>query len=164
MSTREAVVAAVAEDPTLTAPAIAERFGISRQRVHQIVRTANLKLRRAPSGPRRLVQQGPGQRWMNGAGGIGKHNASFIGAALELIASVDLMKRGAHVYRAMSSTSPCDLVAWLGGELIRVEVRSGRRNGTGKLCYSPPEARRYDVLAVVEPNGTVTYKPDLPVT
>jgi hypothetical protein len=87
---------------------------------------------------------------------------SVIGAALELIVSVDLMKRGGYVYRALSHTCPADLVLWLGDQLLRVEVRSGRRTKEGRLSYSPPETRRYDILAIVDPEGVIVYKPDLP--
>jgi hypothetical protein len=165
MSTTDALSAALKADPSLTARDLAERFGISKQRVHQALASAEVKAAQAPRGPRRPAGEGSrchAPAWTNGLGSPGKLPTSVIGAALEMLVAADLMKRGAYVYRALSHTCPADMIAWMGERLIRVEVRAGRRDAAGRLSYSPPDASRYDVLAVVDPDGLIVYKPDLP--
>jgi hypothetical protein len=86
--------------------------------------------------------------------------SNFIGAASELQCAADLLRRGVHVFRSLTPCSGSDLVMDLAGELLRVEVRSAKRNGSGQLTYPRPAEVRYDVLALVEPDGRVTYQPD----
>lgn len=72
------------------------------------------------------------------------------GATAELIASVDLLRRGFDVFRAISPSCPCDLVAMRGSLCLRVEVRSGHMNpATGVLSIPMRETDRFDLLAVV---------------
>ncbi|KQO78140.1 hypothetical protein ASF36_13990 [Methylobacterium sp. Leaf90] len=162
MSARDRILAALAADPKLTARDLAERLEISKQRVHQILRDAGMKAAPSIRGRRPITTARHAEGRMNGLGSLGRLAPSFVGAAQELVVCVDLMRRGAHVYRAMSHASPADLIAAIGDRLLRIEVRSGRRNTEGRLSYSQPQAGRYDVLAVVEPDGAVTYKPEWP--
>jgi hypothetical protein len=84
------------------------------------------------------------------------------GAISELRACVDLMSKGYHVYRAMSSSCPADLVAWGGdGRPVRVEVKTAVRNEkTGKL-YRPSAARnQFDVICYVT-RDEVIYEPPI---
>jgi len=86
-----------------------------------------------------------------------------VGALNELRASVDLMLRGWEVFRALSPSSPCDMVAFRNGTLLRVEVTTGYITpGTGKLAYSKHIKDKRDILAVVLHNGSISYFPDLP--
>ncbi len=72
------------------------------------------------------------------------------GAASELIASVDLLKRGYAVFRAVSPHCPCDLVAMRDGVCLRVEVRTGTLNlSTSNVAIPVRDADRFDLLAVV---------------
>lgn len=88
--------------------------------------------------------------------------STVIGGASELQCAADLLRRGVPVYRALTQCSSCDLVIDIDGNLVRVEVRSAKRNGGGQLRYPMPRDRlRYDVLALVEPDGRVTYQPDI---
>jgi hypothetical protein len=99
--------------------------------------------------------------WTNHFGGERKLSSNFIGGASELTAAADLLRRGIPVYRSMTSVAAFDLVAEVGGELIRIEVRSAKRGSDGRLRFPMPAEKRYDVLALVEPTGEVTYKPEL---
>ena len=90
----------------------------------------------------------------------GKHlNTSNIGTMGELLVMHDLMGKGYEVFRAISSGSSCDLVVSKGNRLLKVEVTKGAIKH-GKLCWTPHKAERYDVLAVWEANGTITYTSD----
>lgn len=74
----------------------------------------------------------------------------------------DLMLKGYEVYRAISPSSSCDLIALKGGLAIRVEVTKGTRTGKVKRLWWPPHIpSRYDLLAVWESDGAITYSPDL---
>lgn len=87
-----------------------------------------------------------------------------IGAVHELIAAADLMRRGYHVFRAMSPSSPADLIAYKdAGRILRIEVRTGRRRKDGQLTYLKKnvDAGRNDVYAVVTHEGEVAYVPDI---
>jgi Holliday junction resolvase len=44
----------------------------------------------------------------------------------ELLVAADLTKRGFHVFRALSSAAPFDLVAHKDQETLRVEVTTGQ--------------------------------------
>jgi len=56
------------------------------------------------------------------------------GAASELVACAYLMRAGYEVFRAVSPSTSCDLIACRDGVTKRVEVRSGRyyRRGTDR--------------------------------
>lgn len=88
--------------------------------------------------------------------------SNFVGGASELQCAADLLRRGVPVWRSLTSCASCDLVIRFAGHLARVEVRSGKRTRGGDLRYPRPvDTTRYDVLAIVEPDGRVTYKPDI---
>jgi len=78
----------------------------------------------------------------------------------ELMVSLDLMKKGYQIFRGMCPTCTCDLIAIKDGRLYRVEVTKGITKKIGnqtKLRWAPHDPSLYDVLAVWEENGTITY-------
>lgn len=86
------------------------------------------------------------------------------GAISELIAATDLMRRGFHVFRALSPSASCDLILLDRTTATRVEVRTTRRNLNG-LCSAPISVRdcgRYDILALVVDSKEVFYIPEFP--
>ena len=92
---------------------------------------------------------------------------AYIGAAHELLVCADLLKKGYPVFRAMSPQCPCDVAFLVGRRLYRVEVKTGYRLvPDGAVTSSVPvdliQTSKFDVLAVVEHNGTITYSPGLP--
>lgn len=153
MNTLDRIRAVIAENPSSTASAIAANVGVSRQRVHQLCKIGVITL---PDGRRRGWSGKRANHF-----GVGKPlPPHFVGGASELSACADLLRRGVPVYRAVTFVSAADLIIDLQGELKRVEVRSAKRNGSGSLRYPMPVDRAmYDVLALVEPDGNVTYKP-----
>lgn len=87
-----------------------------------------------------------------------------VGAIGELQVSADLLAKGYSVYRSVSPSAPADLVALKNGECVLVEVTTGFRNGNGALGYKRHDhcAHIFDVVAVVERDGKITYIPELP--
>jgi Holliday junction resolvase len=74
----------------------------------------------------------------------------------ELLVMHDLMSKDYEVFRAISSGCSCDLVATKGNRMLRVEVTKGQRRGS-KLQWMAHDTTRYDLLAVWETDGTITY-------
>lgn len=75
-------------------------------------------------------------------------NSVFRGAVSEIVASGDLMNRGFYVYRALSPSSPTDLVVIdHNGLTAKVEVKTAhQREG---IYYFSMKGIRADILAVV---------------
>ena len=84
-----------------------------------------------------------------------------VGAISELFVAVDLMKRGYHVFRSLSSACPCDLAILKDDKtLIRVEVTTGRKFN-GKVMHNKlSKSARYDLLAVVIGDDEIYYTPE----
>jgi hypothetical protein len=84
-----------------------------------------------------------------------------VGAMHELLVAADLMKRGSHVFRALSPSCPGDLMILQGSKIKIVEVTTGYRLLNGTLAYpTRKQTERFDVLAVVERTGKINYIPD----
>ncbi len=92
-------------------------------------------------------------------------STSSTGTLSELLASADLISKGYYMFRALSPSSPCDLIALRGDKCLRVEVTTGRRNSNTQSIYYPNKTKdqaKFDLLVVVVPEeGTVTYYPSL---
>lgn len=87
------------------------------------------------------------------------------GAVSELLAAVDLTRRGFSVFRAVSPACSCDLIALMGGRVLRVEVRTASEKlKSGRLSFSRArkDAGRSDVYAIVW-GSDVHYEPSLSV-
>jgi hypothetical protein len=92
------------------------------------------------------------------------------GAVSELIASADLMRRGYHVFRALSPSCPSDLLVyrydpdmWRMVEALRVQVRTAWLNG--EVIYfrlKESDRGKFDVLALVLNDDRVFYIPMIP--
>ncbi len=85
-----------------------------------------------------------------------------IGAVGELAVSVDLLRLGYEVFRSVSPACSCDLVAFDGCSLLRLEVRTGYRSGLGDRITCKTD-KRADVLAVYLPSEhAIYYDPPMP--
>lgn len=89
-----------------------------------------------------------------------------IGAMHEMVVAVDLMRRGFHVYRALSPACPCDLVVYSpAGVGYRVEVRTHVRMASGATSPSYMNKKRdpgrQDCFALVTHDQEITYIPDI---
>jgi hypothetical protein len=87
-------------------------------------------------------------------------NTGNIGALGEILVIHDLMSKGYEMFRAISPCSTCDMVALRDGRLFRVEATKGKRSSK-RLNWSHHDPARYDLLAVWEENGSITYSPAL---
>ena len=90
-----------------------------------------------------------------------------VGAVSELLAAADLLARGYHVFRSLSPSSACDLVAINpnGGAIIRLEVRTGARTKMGDVRFprKREDVGRSDHYAVVvQGEDVIIYDPPLP--
>lgn len=83
-----------------------------------------------------------------------------VGAIHELAVCADLMKRGFHVFRAVSPSCVCDIAVLAGERLLRVEVTTGNVSGNGTLHYPSKDQSRFDLLAVVS-GEAVHYMPPI---
>lgn len=83
------------------------------------------------------------------------------GAVGEMVVCVDLLRQGFEVFRAVSPSCSCDLIALRDKHSWRVEVKQAQRNEiTGKVAVNLPNRERCDVLASVIGNEVV-YDPEL---
>lgn len=73
----------------------------------------------------------------NGRGGLKRLGISSgtTGAISELKASSFLMENGYSVFRALSPSCFCDIIAIKGKETIKIEVRTGYKSESGKIYY-----------------------------
>jgi len=84
-----------------------------------------------------------------------------VGAIGELKIGIDLLSKGWEVYRALSPSSSCDLIALKGEITIKIEVRTGQVGQKNQIIY-PKNNIRAGYVAVVVPNKII-YIPDLPI-
>lgn len=90
--------------------------------------------------------------------GLATHTVGAIG---ELRVSVDLLRLGYEVFRAISATASCDLAVLQNGRLLRVEVRTGYESRhSGKITGNFEKQFRADILAIALPDRIV-YRPPL---
>ncbi len=166
MTTIERIKSALAENPRLTNSELAELVGVSRQRVSQLCRANGVTLRRAYPVRRTAHKppKPPTPRVVTG--GIQTDiNHTVCGTISELLVSADLMARGYKPYTPIVRQRSHDIIAVnLSGEMISIEVRSGRRraDGAGITWQSKCERVGSDYYAIVITGEPVIYKPDLP--
>lgn len=145
-------------DPTVSAKAIAAKLNVSTQSVYATAKKHGLQIVSRPLG-----RPGKDRVWTGHFGSEKKLSSQFIGGTAEMFVCADLLRRGIPTYRAITAHSSADLVADLNGTLCRIEVKSARRNVNGTLSYSAPMPERFDILALVDRQGVVEYRPDLTV-
>lgn len=81
----------------------------------------------------------------------------FAGAANELLVAADLFRRGFFVYRGESAESPFDLVAYLDGALLKIEVRQVGRRLDGSISPQLKETDDCDLYAFVAVDREIVY-------
>lgn len=75
------------------------------------------------------------------------------GAINELFVANDLLIRGFSVFRSLSPSCFCDLIAvHKSGEVFRVEVKTASVDTSGKIRHSKTSNDRFDWLAAVVGN------------
>jgi len=90
-------------------------------------------------------------------------STATIGAISELRVAVDLLQKGYAVFRALSSSCPCDLAILQDKKLFRLEVKTASRSVASGAVVVPKNKKDglYDILAAVLPDEIV-YTPCLP--
>ena len=80
------------------------------------------------------------------------------GAIHELVVCVELMKKGFHVFRALSPSCPCDVLCMTNTKTLRIEITTGTRGKLGGESF-PKKSDRYlyDYLAVVFHDGSISW-------
>lgn len=87
-------------------------------------------------------------------------SASTSGAISEMAVSVDLMKKGYAVFRALSPACFCDLIAIKNGKILRIEVRTVYQSKRGTVTFTirPEDVGRQDIFALaVRVNNLISY-------
>lgn len=84
-----------------------------------------------------------------------------VGAISELLAAVDLMKKGWSVFRSLCPSSEYDLIAEKNDEIFLLEVRTGRYNvgdnAGNKLSYCKAKTDGKLLIVVTIQDHTVHY-------
>jgi hypothetical protein len=81
------------------------------------------------------------------------------GAIGELLICADLLARGYEVFRAVSQSCSCDLIAMRESVLLRVEeVKTVSLNVDGTPHKSSADPSKYDVLALLLPGPKIVYE------
>lgn len=143
-------------NPDLTTLEAVNALGISRQRLHQLVRSEGVQLKDArmkeASSPLPILAHVSAKVGPKAAGGIS-----------ELLVAVDLLRRGLDVYQSMTTGGQCDLVAInrVTERVLRIEVKSAKRDGNGRIICGIGATNKFDVLAKVLPSGEIVYQPDI---
>lgn len=157
---REKLRALLRKNPEVTTLEAVHELGISRQRLHQLVRSEGVTLRdgRVKFAEPSTSLDSPPLAHINTR--VGPKAA---GGISELIVAIDLLRRGLDVYQSMTTGGQCDLVAInrLTEKVVRVEVKSAQRNGKGRILCVVGLTNRFDVLAKVLPGGEIFYEPDI---
>lgn len=157
-STRERIIALVKQEPHLNQSEIAERVGVKRQRVSQIIADEELNVPRGKRGvaPRARATE-PTRAPSSDA--LPAHLAAAGGMVGVLIAAADMMARGFTVFLPVTQTAPCDFLAMdAKGKVERVSVRKARRAGE-EIRYDDPIRGGTDRRALLLTDEPVRYEP-----
>lgn len=84
-----------------------------------------------------------------------------VGAMSELFVAADLMKRGYNVFRAVSPSCFCDLIAIKNDNMLNIEVRTGYVNNNGSLCFPKNTRGKISCFGIYERNTSKVYYLDL---
>ena len=146
-----------------TSGEIAEHFGISRQRVHQVAKREGIQLSTPSLGrPHMWGKRDKQVSRIKISGDNHEISTKTSGCISEMLAAADLMARGWKVFFPINSHGHHDIVAAKGDMLKSFEVRSGTKNKDFALRFRRDKELRSDFYAVVIRDGPVEYEPDLP--
>lgn len=156
-SSRDKLRKLISRNPKITAREAAEKLGVSRQRLYQILKTEGIVLARPTTILSRPVEKVKEK--------FSKHEGLppyVVGEMNELLVAIDLLKLGYDVYRSITGRGLCDLVAVhrVHGNAVRIEVKTAY-NVKGKVLASRGAQNKFDVLARVFWNGEIQYDPPL---
>lgn len=153
VSTRDAVIAKLRENPQWSFAALARELGVSRERVRQLADSEGIqqpRVKRAYKHESRVVVDGEGAPL----------NAVTNGTIGELLAAADLMARGYAVFWPLTRQTKCDLVITSkdGTRVERIEVRCARANGD-HVAFHPKDNPIHERYALIVTGKPVQYVP-----
>lgn len=159
MNARERLLALLKRRPNLTTAEALKALGVSRQRLHAILKTEGVSLR-----PSAVLREPVDRMHPLPPATVEGLPPYVVNGIKEMIVAVDLLKKGFDVYRSLTAGGLCDLVAVSrqDGASTRIEVKSASLWRTGRVTHSPTHRNSYDVLALVFKDGAVEYRPPLP--
>ena len=82
-----------------------------------------------------------------------------VGAIAELMVSIDLMKKGYEVFRALSQACSCDVLAKKDGKIYSFEVRTGHPTSKG-YSYPKNNIRAENIALVIHRDNKIVYIPE----
>lgn len=146
------------QHPEHTLQRIADMVGLSRERVRQVLARDGLPTK-ARRRTYRVALDGPNLTWST-AHGLRRCD---VGVLAELLVCADLTRRGYDVYRAVNHGAATDLMIYVNGRGLRVEVKAAQIRPGGQWIAAYSGLRQpHDVLALVAPTGEIRYSPALP--
>jgi len=80
-----------------------------------------------------------------------------IGAITELVVSADLMKKGYEVFRALSPSCSCDVLALKDGLITKFEIRTGTYTVNNILSYGKANVRADKIAVATYSDNAVHY-------
>jgi hypothetical protein len=87
-------------------------------------------------------------------------SSTTLGAASELFVSASLMRKGFHIFRALSGSCPWDIIAMKDGSMYSIEVKTGYYNLNGTLNYYKYNIRAQYVAVYIPTTNEVLFVPD----
>lgn len=88
-------------------------------------------------------------------------SSGTVGAISELIVASDMMLKGFAVFRALSPSCYCDLIAIKDNKFHHVEVRTGYKSINGNWTFPNITRGKTDIFGVMERNSGKVYYFDL---
>lgn len=88
-------------------------------------------------------------------------NRNKIGALSEILACADLLRNGFDVFRSVSPSASCDIIAYFKNKVYRIEVTTGYFNIAGNPAWPRKDQEKFDILMVIFKNGDIKYVPSL---
>lgn len=141
----------------MNSAAVAKKLEISQQRVYQLAKVAGVNFEFANPPSRRSL---PIPKVVTG-GVTMPVNTTTAGTIAEVLVMADLMARGWHVYMPVVRHKGHDLIACGGDRMVTIEVRSAKRNASGKLIFLKQSYDKSDFYALVDTGVPVEYEPDI---
>lgn len=153
--------------PDWTLRLIGEAIDVSKQYVSNVLRDAGLKTSATnpatEENPKERRKGGVNTTW-TGSGAVALAKGD-IGAVTELMVCADLVRSGHDVYRAVTQSSPADIIVWANERPYRIEVKAAQVNPeSGRWIHGASQKTgKFDILALVAPSGQIRYKPPIPI-
>jgi len=143
----------------LTQTQAAEILQVSRARISQLAKENNLLFRDGRAAYRHRLRIPPAAPRAASSGAAADPSASGTDDADERVVAADLLRRNFAVYRSTTQAPAFEIVAHKDGRLVRIKVCHAGEPAARQALGDVVESTRCDVLAAVNPDGSVAYWP-----